>query len=151
MTWMCIKRITYDSAAKTASSESYLESRRVDSGYLCLGIACGYASTTHILFRHEAVTARVGADGTVEFLDSGGKSLTGARIPPVKDGRECFMEVCCKEEDGGIWIRFPRYTWYDNYPYCDGESDRWDATVKGYEPPIVFDLTTQSCAIQKDV
>lgn len=142
-----IKKVTYDSERKSVSSNTYLESQRVDSGYVLIGIACGYVSTTEIFFEHEAMTVRLTAQGEISFLDHNRNLLASICDPADDDGRGCYVSVCCKVEENKILLRFPVYQWVDHYPDCDSENDRWDARVTGYKNPIAFDLATCEVAI----
>lgn len=104
-------------------------------------IACGYISTTWISFVSEGVTAKIEAKGHVEFY-RGDKLLETYDVPRPKDGRELFMHVRCSVSDDSVILGFPVYSWTDNYPHCDGESDRWDADIIGYND-LIFDLVSE--------
>ena len=142
-----MKIINFDSNNNSVSSSSYISEKMVDSGYVQFGIACGFISTTEILFTVENIIARVTDSGNVEFYDNNKNLLAAICVPADSDGRGHYEDICCKVEDGKIMMRFPMYTWYDNYPDCDGEYDRWDAHIVGYESPIVFDIKTHECVI----
>lgn len=136
------KKVTYDSVKNWVSSLTYLSPSRVDSGYVQFGIACGYVTTTEIVFVHEEITAVVTAKGNVEFYNSNQCLLAAISVPVEETGAARYEDICCKVDSGKIMLRFPLYTWYDNYPNCNGESDRWDAKIVGYQSPILFDIQT---------
>ena len=123
------------------ASDSYLESAKLESGYIRFGIACGYDSTTHVHFTQENILAVITAAGEVAFYDSGEHLLAKTTVAPDSDGRGCYQDVCCKVEAGKILVRFPIYCWVDHYPNCDSESDRWSARITGYQMPVVLCLS----------
>ena len=53
------------------------------------------------------------------------------KAKPMTDGRGCYMDVFITTTDDGALFQLPDYIWYDNYPDCDGESDRWDTKIIG--------------------
>lgn len=96
-------------------------------------LASGYISLTKIGFVKEQITVAVEAKtGAVDFYDEEDKKLLSAKIETPAAGDEKFSEVKCMAESGIINLGFPRYTYKDNYPHCDGEHDRWTKTVAGY-------------------
>ncbi len=94
-------------------------------------IACGYISTTWFDFVSEGVKAKIEAKGHVEFY-RGDELMEAYDVPRPDSGRELFMHVRCSVSDDSVILEFPVYSWTDNYPHCDGESDRWDAEIIGY-------------------
>lgn len=142
-----IKRINFDSMNKSVSSSSYLDVQLMDSGYLLFGIASGFVSTTEISFVNEGIVARVTAAGEISFLDGSGNVLAAICVPVDSDGRGCYRSVSCKVHGDVILVRFPIYTWIDNYPHCDGEYDRWEERVIGYKDPVAFNMQTHVASV----
>jgi hypothetical protein len=68
----------------------------------------------------------------VEFYDSESNKALGCKAPTPISGDEKFSEVKCSVSDGVIKLGFPLYSYVDNYPNCDGESDRRTKTIIGY-------------------
>lgn len=139
---MDIKKVTYNSETQQVSSSSYLDWKRETDGYILFNIACGFVSTTEVSFVNENVVAVVTAYGNVNFLDAARNVLASACVPPDDEGLCRFVSLACKVENGKIYLQFPFYSWKDNYPYCDGEGDRWDAYVTGYHAPIMLEVST---------
>jgi len=142
-----MKKINYYSEGPSVYSNSYLDWKPVDSGYIEFGIACGFVSTTEVQFVNEEIIARITAAGNIEFFDMEENLLASISIPASDEGRGCYINVCCKVEGDTIFVRFPEYTWYDNYPNCDGSYDRWDARVIGYKAPVSFCVTTRTVSV----
>lgn len=138
-----VTNMVFDSQTKTVSSTSYLDCKNEDDGYIRFNIASGYVDETVISFENERILVRLNARGEVTFSDANDQPLASASVPPSGEGRGCYLEVSCKVENDGIFVRFPEYVWYDNYPHCDGESDRWDAKIIGYKASVVFCLSTK--------
>lgn len=119
------------------SSESY------PAGQV-LGLASGYLSLTHIVFVNEGITVTVEAKkGEVEFFGKDSTKLLSTKVPLPEDGDEKFSEVKCIVEEGRIKLGFPKYTYEDNYPNCDGESDRWTKVIAGYTL-LCYDIESNS-------
>ena len=134
------KKVYFDSQKTSVSSDSYLDSSRLESGYIRFGIACGYDFTTEVHFIHENILAVITAAGEVAFYDSDNQLLEKTTVAPDGDGRGCYQDVCCKAEQGKILVQFPIYSWVDHYPDCDGESDRWSARIIDYKKPIELSI-----------
>ncbi len=98
-----------------------------------VSLACGYISLNRILLINEKITVNIEAKtGEIEFYDLDDNKLLSAKIQPPTLGDEKFSEVECRVEGDQIKLGFPQYTYKDNYPNCDGESDRWTKTVSGF-------------------
>lgn len=134
------KYVNYCSDCNMLTSNTYLEYSRDETGYFMLSIASGYVSYTEIKFSDEGVILRINADGNIEFLDLDKNLISSVYLPADSDGRGRYLHVCFKLCDNKIIVRFPEYSWIDNYPYCDGENDRWDAKIIGYKEPVAFDI-----------
>ncbi len=95
-------------------------------------LACGYISLTKIEFVNEHITATVEAKtGEVVFY-SGAEERLSTKIATPLSGDEKFSEIKCIVEGGQIKLGFPKYTYEDNYPHCDGEHDRWTKIISGF-------------------
>ena len=136
--------ITFDSQRGCVSSSSYLSCQSIDGGYMQFNIASGYVSTTEILFQHEGILLTVTASGELAFYNRDKKLLAAASVPADSGGRQRHLNICCKVDGDRIFVTFPVYTWYDNYPNCDGESDRWDYRITGYQNPVVFSIAAST-------
>ncbi len=106
-------------------------------------IASGYISKTTVLFEKEDVIAVIEAKGSVEFYDINDELIAVGKLPPVEDGKEVYEEVSFKAEGNLITLSFPVYEWIDNYPNCDGEHDRWDTRIVGYNT-LTLDLLNRT-------
>ncbi len=137
-------KMVFNSQTKTVSSTAYLELKKEEDGFIRFNIASGFTDETEILFENENILMRVNARGELAFFDSENQPLASVTVPAGDEGRGCYMDLSCKAEDDAILVRFPAYSWYDNYPHCDGESDRWDAEIIGYKTPIRFCLSSKT-------
>ena len=95
-------------------------------------IASGYVSETVILFEREQTVVHVFAEGRVEIFDLDGNLLFEGKAEAQTGGREVYEEVVCEADENSLILRFPVVKWIDNYPNCDGEHDRWDSVIIGY-------------------
>ena len=118
-----------------------------EEGFLRFQIAHGYCSTTVIFFEKEHIFAKVEASGKVAFYDDGEQLLASGSQPPQEGGRERYTHIRCKVENGAIVLQLPILEWIDNYPHCDGESDRWDDKTLGYRQ-MRFDLLTHQISTE---
>ena len=99
-----------------------------------LNLACGYVSLNEITFINESIIVSIEArTGEIGFYDLESNKLLSAKMQPPATGDEKFSEVKCSAESEQIKLGFPQYTYKDNYPHCDGESDRWTKTVSGFD------------------
>lgn len=111
--------------------EILFDSKENPDGAL-VGLACGHISRNRIEFLQQRIAVTVEArTGQVEFFDPEGKALLAAKVD-LPGGDERFSEVRCSAEADEILLGFPRYSYQDNYPHCDGEHDRWTKTISGY-------------------
>lgn len=95
-------------------------------------LASGYISTTEIYFEAEELIAEIEASGKVSISDTEGKLLANLCVEQQAGGREVYETVLCGVSEGVLVLKFPVVEWIDNYPHCDGEHDRWDSRVIGY-------------------
>lgn len=95
-------------------------------------LASGYISTTEIYFEVEGLIAKIEASGKVAIADTEEKLIAELRVDKQSGGREVYETVLCGVSDGSLVLQFPIVEWIDNYPNCDGEHDRWDSKIIGY-------------------
>lgn len=99
-----------------------------------LNLACGYVSQNEIVFTNENIIVTVESrTGEVKFYNSEQRELLSTKVETPSSGDERFSEVKCIVEGEQIKLGFPQYSYKDNYPHCDGESDRWTKTISGFE------------------
>ncbi len=126
------------------SNQKILDS--VESNIQSFQLATGLIDTTKILFKREEIIAAITSKGFIEFFDIYGKFLDSVEVPDEIGGREVYEQVKCEIENNNIIIKFPIVEWIDNYPYCDGEYDRWDTrTIDHYT--VTFNLKTKKAII----
>ena len=122
--------MTYDHFIKVAEE---LEEKRFH-------LACGYYCTTVFFFEKAGFGAVINCNGTFTFYKPDGEELETLKAKPMSDGRGCYMDVLITTDGDRVIFRLPDYIWYDSYPDCDGESDRWDAKIIGTNDEIVYSL-----------
>ena len=99
----------------------------------------GFVENTQVHCIHEHVYAVVLQRGSISIRDMDGAVLAELTVTP--DTKNGMHDNCyCKVEAGKLVLWFPQVRYIDNYPYCDGEYDRWDVVYTGYER-VAFDLT----------
>ncbi len=113
---------------------------------LSFQLATGLIHYTTIVFDVEKMYVRIEAKGDMEFYDAEHRFLDSVTLPEEVDGRGVYEEVNCEVKDNTITLKFPIVAWIDNYPYCDGEYDRWDTRTIGHHT-VVFDLQTKSATL----
>jgi hypothetical protein len=98
-----------------------------------IGLACGYVSLNQITFINEKIIVNIEAKtGAITFCDLASNELLSTTIETPASGDDKYSEVACSVEGEQIKLGFPQYTYKDNYPHCDGESDRWTKIVSGF-------------------
>lgn len=95
-------------------------------------LAHGYDSNTKILLEEQEIVIFIEAKGEISIEDIDGVIIDTITVPKQEGGREHYEEVFLEVSDGEIRFKFPIYKWIDNYPHCDGESDRWDKVIIDY-------------------
>lgn len=106
---------------------------------------------TTVSFEQEKISVFVNALGHIEFFDAKEQSLGFVDLPVAKDPSEYghtaqYGTVECTADGSTITIFLPVYGWTDSYPYCDGESDRWDRyTARWFR--VIFDCSTHQITI----
>lgn len=92
---------------------------------------------TTVTFPQEQVSAYVDSLGHIEFFDAQGNSL-GCVDRPATESPDMYAhsgqygEVLCKADGQRVMLQLSVYRWEDDYPYCDGDSDRWMRRVAGW-------------------
>lgn len=106
---------------------------------------------TMVLFEQEQIYASVDSLGHIEFFGAEQQSLGFVDLPVHKDPSEYghtaqYGNVRCSADGSTVTVYLPVYGWTDNYPHCDGESDRWDRYISRWFR-VVFDCGTQQISI----
>ena len=97
-------------------------------------LACGHISLNEISFLNEKIMVNIESrTGEIEFFGADSNKLLFTKIPTPSSGDEKFSEVMCIVEGDYIKLGFPQYVYKDNYPNCDGEHDRWEKSISGYD------------------
>jgi len=103
-------------------------------------LSCGYYTATAFLFEQAGFAAVIDCSGMFLFYTPEGKPLGSAKAKPMHGGRGCYMDILLTTDGNRVIFRLPEYSWWDNFPHCDGESDRWDADIIGIRDEVVFPL-----------
>lgn len=106
-------------------------------------LASGHISTTVVFFEEAKILAKVEAKGKVTLLNEAGQVLEEKEVGAQAGGREVYETLRCCAEDGALRLQFPVVEWIDNYPNCDGEHDRWDSRIIGWDT-VTFDLAVRN-------
>lgn len=116
-----------------AASENLTEER--------FHLSCGFYDTTSFFFEKANFSVTIHCKGEFTFRDPAGTVLHTAEARRMTGGRSCYMDVFITTTEGGAIFRLPDYVWYDNYPDCDGESDRWDTRIIGTADEVRYPAT----------
>ena len=103
-------------------------------------LSCGFYETTSFLFERYGFSVVINCNGSFTFSSADGRTLETRKAKPMVDGRGCYMDVFITTANECVIFQLPEYDWTDHYPDCDGESDRWDATVIGIRDEIIFQI-----------
>lgn len=131
--------ITYDSSVKS-------DDIKIEAPYY------NAIRPTKISFVREHISALVDSLGHVEFLDSEDRSLgfvdvPAAEAPDLYAHSGQYGTVWCSAQGDELRIRLPIYQWEDDYPHCDGESDRWTRrTIRHFQ--VVFNCKTLELSLR---
>ena len=98
-------------------------------------LSCGYYCTTAFFFEACSLAVEINCNGTFTFRTADGAERT-VEAKPMRGGRDCYMDIFITTAEKELVFRLPEYSWWDHYPDCDGESDRWDADVTGTRDEI---------------
>lgn len=106
----------------------------------CFHLSCGFYETTSFFFEKANFSVVIHCKGRFTFCGPDGEKQT-VNAKPMTDGRGCYMDVFITTTDDGALFQLPDYIWYDNYPDCDGESDRWDTKIIGISDEVRYPAT----------
>lgn len=107
---------------------------------------------TTVDFEAEQISVFVNSLGHIEFFDAQGNSLgcvdrPAAESPDMYAHSGQYGTVRCLCDGARVMLRLPVYHWEDDYPYCDGESDRWTRTVVRWFQ-VAFDCANREITIR---
>ena len=107
--------------------------------------------STKITFGVEEIVATIDSLGHIEFFDMEENSLGYVDFPVSKDPSEKghtaqYGDAQCCANGSEIRFQLPVYGWEDNYPHCDGESDRWDRYIARWFE-VIFDCNTKQISV----
>lgn len=99
----------------------------------------GHAEDTDVFFEKENLHMIALETGEITF-ESADKDFRREYYvkPDTKNG--LHSNIYCMQREGKILAWFPVCGYEDNYPYCDGEYDRWTEYVIEYVQ-LTFDLS----------
>lgn len=106
---------------------------------------------TTVFFEQEQTSVSMDALGHIAFFDANRQPL-GAVDFPVSDDPSKYAhtaqygQIRCCADGKRITVSLPVYWWSDNYPHCDGESDRWDRHISRWFH-ILFDCETKAISV----
>ena len=130
--------------------------KRYDSAASCepLEIKAFYYTAiepTVVHFEQEKIFVSMDSLGHFEFVDEEQNKLAVLDYPVSKDPSEYghsaqYGEIRCSSDGKEITIFLPVYGWEDNYPNCDGESDRWDRYISRWFR-IVFNCESKEVSV----
>ena len=106
-------------------------------------LSCGFYETTTFLFENANFYVYIHCKGTFTFYSADGKRLACVTAKPMDSGRGCYMDVMITTTEDGAVFQLPEYDWIDHYPNCDGESDRWDASIIGIRDEIRYPVSNE--------
>ena len=99
---------------------------------------------TFIHFKNENIIVIIDQNKHVfEFYNQDEQLIISGNLPEVTEGRNAYPEITYGVEKDNIIFKLPVCRWIDNYPHCDGESDRWDTEILGFHI-YKFNLITKS-------
>lgn len=106
---------------------------------------------TTVFYENEKIFVNVDSLGHIEFFDEGKNSLgfvdvPAAESPDMYGHSGQYGEMKCGMEGENICLELPVYGWNDDYPYCDGESDRWTRYIARWFK-VVFDVENRKIEI----
>ena len=107
--------------------------------------------TTEVTFENENIIVYADSLGHIEFFDMENNSLGYVDYPvsddPSEKGHQAqYGDADCGIEDGNVCVKLPVYDWYDYYPNCDGESDRWKRIIVRWFR-VVFDIGSREIRV----
>lgn len=125
----------------------YLFNSQNHTSFKNIQLANGYISKTTLFFELENIFVEIEAKGHIIFKDNNDSIILSTDVESPDSGKGVYTEVFCKVENKTIFLRFPQYVWIDNYPHCDGEHDRWDTKIIGYNE-LRYNLDTKDFSVE---
>ncbi|MBQ8589064.1 MAG: hypothetical protein IJ486_01235 [Firmicutes bacterium] len=106
---------------------------------------------TMVTFVQEKISVYADSMGHVEFCDAEEHFLGFVDFPVSEDPSKYahtaqYGDVEVSADGSTVTVFLPIYYWTDNYPHCDGESDRWDRHVESWFR-VVFDCNTRQISV----
>lgn len=106
---------------------------------------------TAVHFEQEKIYVSMDSLGHFEFVDEEQNKLAVLDYPVCKDSSEYghsaqYGEIRCSSDGKEITLSLPVYGWEDNYPNCDGESDRWNRYISRWFR-IVFNCENKEISV----
>lgn len=120
---------------------------KIGTGLCKLPNYYGFVEDTQVHFPEEHILLTLENTGKVLFSDEAGKELAQTFVAPdTQNGKH--DNAWCRCENGKICVFLPIVSYEDNYPYCDGEYDRWTAHTIGYDC-VTFDAEKGTLEAEK--
>ena len=107
----------------------------------------GTVEDTELFLENEKISLTVTKTGNVVFADEGGSVIAETAVEP-KTRKNIHEDAFLRVQDGKLYLYFSIMDYEDNYPNCDGESDRWTSVCIGYDC-LVFDILSANLQIFK--
>ena len=104
-------------------------------------LSCGFYETTSFFFEKGNFSVDIHCKGMFTFRTAAGEALKTVKAKPMTSGRGCYVDVLITTAEDSVIFKLPDYEWTDHYPYCDGESDRWDAKIIGVNDEVRYSLS----------
>lgn len=101
-------------------------------------LSCGFYENTSFLLEGKEFYVVIHCSGRFTFYTITGEKIECIQGKSMDTGRRCYMDVIITTTDDEVIFQLPEYEWTDNYPHCDGESDRWDARIIGIRDQIRY-------------
>lgn len=101
-------------------------------------LSCGYYTKTAFFFEKANFAVVIDCSGEFIFYNAEGEKIETIKAKSMTGGRGCYMDILITTTEDGVIFRLPDYSWWDHYPDCDGESDRWDADIIGINDEVVY-------------
>ena len=106
---------------------------------------------TAVYFEQKKIYVTMDSLGHFEFVDEEQNKLAVLDYPVSEDPSEYghsaqYGEIRCSSDGKEITLFLPVYGWEDNYPNCDGESDRWDRYISRWFR-IVFNCESKDISV----
>lgn len=107
----------------------------------------GTIEDTELFLENEKINLTVTKTGKIVFANEDGSVISEAVIEP-KTRNNVHEDAFLRVQDKKVYLYFSIMDYEDNYPNCDGESDRWTSVCVGYDC-LVFDISSSDVQIFK--